>query len=273
MVSEQVERIEKGRGKFQWVKLSVDCFNDEKIKLIEGMPDGDMILVVWFKLLAQAGRCNARGFIVLSDTIPFTPEMLARFFGKTLEQIKYALGVFERLGMIRVDGETIMIANFMKHHPEIEDREKERERKRRYRLGERGGKTTPKLIDGAKQCAVPGTDAGMAAVGGDEAHVILVASPNLRGVTWERDLHIRQSRSDISDWVPVYRKLVERAEDYVNGLDEPVLWLRKQVEGWGYEKGRQHAPTPSTVESAPKAWEPDAREVLPPGFVPASKRV
>jgi hypothetical protein len=31
-------------------------FDDEKIKLIESMPDADSILIIWIKLLIQAGK-------------------------------------------------------------------------------------------------------------------------------------------------------------------------------------------------------------------------
>ena len=31
-------------------------FEDEKIKLIESMPEADTLLIIWIKLLAQAGK-------------------------------------------------------------------------------------------------------------------------------------------------------------------------------------------------------------------------
>ena len=105
--------------KLSWVKLSVSCFDDEKIRLIESMPDGDTLLVIWFKLLAQAGRSNASGYIILSETIPFTAEMMAKIFTRTEQQIRYALSTFEKMGMIEFKDECIFVRNFMKHHPEI----------------------------------------------------------------------------------------------------------------------------------------------------------
>lgn len=45
-------------AEIKWIKLSVNMFDDEKIKLIETMPEADTIIVIWVKLLALAGRSN-----------------------------------------------------------------------------------------------------------------------------------------------------------------------------------------------------------------------
>ena len=46
-------------AEMQWIKLRIDMFDDEKIKIIQSMPDGDALLVVWIRLIALAGKCNA----------------------------------------------------------------------------------------------------------------------------------------------------------------------------------------------------------------------
>ena len=38
----------------KWIKLCVNIFDDEKIALIESMPDADSIIVIWFKILCLA---------------------------------------------------------------------------------------------------------------------------------------------------------------------------------------------------------------------------
>ena len=50
-------------------------FEDEKIDYIESLPEADAILVMWIKLITQAGKCNANGFIFLTEQIPYTEEM------------------------------------------------------------------------------------------------------------------------------------------------------------------------------------------------------
>ena len=37
----------------QWIKIVTDIFDDEKILLIENMPDADSMIVIWFKLLCR----------------------------------------------------------------------------------------------------------------------------------------------------------------------------------------------------------------------------
>jgi len=41
-------------GDVKWIKIVTDIFDDEKIRLIDALPDNDTILVIWFKLLVQA---------------------------------------------------------------------------------------------------------------------------------------------------------------------------------------------------------------------------
>jgi hypothetical protein len=63
-------------------------FDDEKIKLIESMPNADAILIVWIKLLIQAGRTNADGYIYLNEHMPYTDEMLSSLFSRPVASIK-----------------------------------------------------------------------------------------------------------------------------------------------------------------------------------------
>ncbi|TWN41548.1 hypothetical protein CHCC20488_1149 [Bacillus paralicheniformis] len=105
-------------------------FEDEKIKLIEQMPEADTILIIWVKLLAQAGKTNASGYIFLSKNIPYTDEMLATIFNRPLPIVRMALQTFQRFGMIEIDEHNfINISNWEKHQ-NIEGMEKIREQNR-----------------------------------------------------------------------------------------------------------------------------------------------
>ncbi len=55
-----------------WIKITTTIFDDEKIKIIDTMPDHDAILVIWIKLLTLAGKSNAGGTLQISDTLPYT---------------------------------------------------------------------------------------------------------------------------------------------------------------------------------------------------------
>jgi predicted phage replisome organizer/uncharacterized phage protein (TIGR02220 family) len=120
----------------KWIKITVDMFDDEKIKFIESLPDADRMLVIWFKLLALAGKCNAGGYVMLTENIPYTDEMLANHFNRPLNTVKLALDSFERLGMIEHNGEGIEITNWHKHqnHDALERiREQNRLRQQKHK--------------------------------------------------------------------------------------------------------------------------------------------
>ncbi len=99
----------------KWIKITTDIFNDEKMTLIEQMPDSDSLIVVWFKLLALAGKSNNGGLVMISEKVPYTPEMLSIIFRRKQTVVELALRTFEQLGMIEVVDNAILIANWEKH--------------------------------------------------------------------------------------------------------------------------------------------------------------
>jgi len=100
----------------KWIKICTEIFDDESIKLIEEMPEGDAIIVIWFKLLIQAGKNNDSGYIYFKQDIPYTDEMLATVFKRPLNVIRMAIQVFIKFGMIEIlDIQGIFISNWEKH--------------------------------------------------------------------------------------------------------------------------------------------------------------
>lgn len=99
----------------KWIKIVTDVFDDEKIKLIEGMPEADAIIVIWFKVLCMAGKQNNGGVLMLNDKIAYTDEMLAMIFRRPLQTVRLALKTFESFGMIEIVNNAITIPNWEKH--------------------------------------------------------------------------------------------------------------------------------------------------------------
>lgn len=99
----------------KWIKITTDMFDDEKIRLIESMPEGDAILVTWIKLLTLAGKTNDSGTIYLTETIPYTEDMLSTICRRPLQIIRLALQTFEKLEMIAIENGIINIVNWEKH--------------------------------------------------------------------------------------------------------------------------------------------------------------
>jgi predicted phage replisome organizer len=121
----------------KWIKLSVNMFEDEKIRLIEALPEADTILIIWIKLLAQAGKTNASGYIYLNENIPYTDEMLSTIFNRPVGVIRLALKAFEQFGMIEInENHFISIANWEKHQ-NLDGLEKIREQNRLRKQKER----------------------------------------------------------------------------------------------------------------------------------------
>ena len=107
----------------KWIKIMTDLFDDEKILLIESLPEADSIIVIWFKLLCLAGKQNNSGVFMLNDKIPYTEEMLATIFRRPLNVVRLALKTFQTYGMIEIVENAITIPNWTKHQ-NLDDMEK-----------------------------------------------------------------------------------------------------------------------------------------------------
>lgn len=135
-----------------WIKLRVDMFDDEKIKIIQSMPEGDAILVIWIRIIALAGKCNAKGLVLIEDEFPYSDEMLATIFNKPLATVRLALGTFEKFRMIERTEKGIYISNFEKHQ-NTEGMEKIREQARIRKQREREKKRA--LLEASNTPALP----------------------------------------------------------------------------------------------------------------------
>lgn len=113
----------------KWIKITTDIFDDEKILLIESMPERDSMIVIWFKLLCMAGKQNNSGVFMLNDKIAYTDEMLATIFRRPLNTVRLALQVFEQFGMIEINESVISIPKWEKHQS-IDALDKMREQNR-----------------------------------------------------------------------------------------------------------------------------------------------
>ena len=120
----------------KWIKIVTDVFDDEKIQLIDNLPERDAIIVMWFKMLCLAGKQNNGGVFMLNDRIAYTDEMLSTVFRRPLNTVRLALDTFEKFGMIEIVNNTILIPNWDKHQSldKLEQaREKARKRVAKHR--------------------------------------------------------------------------------------------------------------------------------------------
>lgn len=99
----------------KWIKLATEIFDNRKIRQIEGLPEGDAIIVIWMKLLCLAGNINDSGMVYFTKEIPYTDQMLAMQFNRPLTTVQLALKVFEQFGMIEVIENILHISNWEKY--------------------------------------------------------------------------------------------------------------------------------------------------------------
>lgn len=96
----------------KWIKLKVGMFNDDRIKVIQAMPEGDALIVIWIRMLILAGISNAEGYLMISENLPYTEDMLSTIFNKPLSIVRLALKTFETFGMVEACNEGIFITDF-----------------------------------------------------------------------------------------------------------------------------------------------------------------
>lgn len=115
----------------KWIKITTDIFDDEKILLIESLPEADAIIVIWFKLLCLAGKQNNSGVFLMNDRIAYTDKMLATIFRRKESTVQLALKTFEEFGMVELVDGVITIPNWGKHQ-NLDQLENKKEYMRKY---------------------------------------------------------------------------------------------------------------------------------------------
>lgn len=97
----------------KWIKIVTDIFNNKKILLIENLPNGDRILVVWFKLLCESNLKNSQGIKCYKIAkIDLTDDVLKTAFRYRHNDIGSVLGVLEDAGFIKREQKQILVIPF-----------------------------------------------------------------------------------------------------------------------------------------------------------------
>lgn len=164
----------------KWIKIAVDIFDNRKIKQIESMPDGESLLVIWFKLLCLAGNVNDGGLVYLTKEIPYTDEMLATQFNKPLATVRLALKTFEAFGMVEIINNMIFLSSWEKY--QNTDKLAEIREQTRKRVAKHREKT--KLLESGS---------------GNVTGNVTVTDGNATDIDKEIDIDIDKEKKDISN--------------------------------------------------------------------------
>jgi len=99
----------------EWIKIAINMFEDDKVRLIDALPEKDAIQVIWIKLLIQAGKTNASGWVYFEEGHPYSDEMLGTLFNRPVNVVRLALATFQKFGMIDQVAQGICVLNWNKH--------------------------------------------------------------------------------------------------------------------------------------------------------------
>ena len=113
----------------KWIKITLDMFDNRKIKCIRNLPEGNNIVLIWVMLLTMAGKCNSGGIIFLTENIPYTTKTLADELGFDESVVQLALNALEKFDMITRDKDLLLIPGWGEYQ-NVEGLEKIREQNR-----------------------------------------------------------------------------------------------------------------------------------------------
>lgn len=215
----------------KWIKIATDIFDDEKVLLIESMPDADAIIVIWLKLLVFAGKQNNNGVLKMG-ALPYTDEMLAAIFRRPLQTVRLALGTFERFGMIEIYDDVITIPNWEKHQSldklerfaqQNRDRVK-RHREKQKALAACNGNVTLQLT----QSNAPDTDTDKDKELNSSGYTDIWKAITTDQIDYIMETYVEGSNliQEVYEQVKYKRKTVAKPFEYIIGYAEKKQWSK-----------------------------------------------
>ncbi|MFB6364505.1 phage replisome organizer N-terminal domain-containing protein [Paenibacillus elgii] len=193
-------------------------FDDDKIDFIQSLPESDAIIVIWIRLLTMAGRSNAGGYIMLTEQIAYTDEMLANKFKRPLNTVRFALDTFRKLGMISFDGEAILVTNWEKHQ-NVESMERVKEYERLRKARQRASK---------KQLALQTIELSGTCPGQQGDGPVNVRSLDIKDIDKDKDKDIKDLK-DLKDYAPKAASTKREYADFVSLTEDEYRKLTDRL--------------------------------------------
>lgn len=118
-------------GKYYYIRLKENFFDDEAIKILESMPDGYLYSNILLKMYLASLKTDGR--LMLNNIIPYNAQMIASITRHQVGTVEKALDIFKQIGLIDVldNGAIYMmnIQNFIGKASTEADRQREYDRK------------------------------------------------------------------------------------------------------------------------------------------------
>ncbi|EHV0179817.1 TPA: phage replisome organizer N-terminal domain-containing protein [Enterococcus faecalis] len=234
-------------AEISWIKLKTTMFDDEKIKLIQSMPEADAILVIWIRLLVLAGKTNDEGLIYIQRNMPYTEEMLATLFSKPVNVVRLALMTLQQFNMIDLNEDGLIAIENWDKHQNIEGMEKvrlknaervrkHRERKKQQALEDKnsGNVTcnvtvtdcngTDKDIDIDKEIDIDKDKKNRSKTSCKYSDEHLRLAEKLKN-NLINDFPSEMKRVNIEKWADTFRLIEERDQQTIAAIDYVLDWL------------------------------------------------
>lgn len=128
-------------AEISWIKLKTTMFDDEKIRLIQSMPEANAILVIWIRLLVLAGKTNDNGLIYIQRNMPYSEEMLSTLFNQPVLTVRLALQTLSGFDMIDTNEDGLIAVSNWEKHQNVEGLDKIREQNRLRKQRQRAKQT------------------------------------------------------------------------------------------------------------------------------------
>lgn len=281
----------------KWIKITTDIFDDEKILLIESLPDSYAIITVWFKLLCLAGKQNNSG-VFMMGRIAYTDKMLATIFRMKETTVTMALRTFEEFEMVEIVDGVITIPNWNKHQT-LDSYEAKKERDRMYQAQRRANQRALVAKSSDTSSDSKTTQSSYVAISEEDKekesdnrnidnisyqqivdmyHAICISFPKIRSVTDARKKAIKTRLGKYP--IETFKELFEKAEasSFLKG-DEggwkaSFDWLIKEanmikvLEGNYTDKPKRYG----RKETVP-AWMAEGKRDLSPDEIEAIQRM
>lgn len=194
----------------KWIKLCTDIFDDEKILLIESLPDCYAIITVWFKLLCLAGKQNNCGVFMFNDKMPYTEKMLSTVFRMNESTVSMAIQTFEQFGMVEIIDGVITIPNWEKHQNE----EKMAEIREYNRQAQQRSREKRRMLNAVN----------------DNVNDMSMTSQECQGTDIDKDLDIKNKNKDIKSKKSSFDSLLDEiSDDELRNLYYEFIEMRKKI--------------------------------------------
>ena len=114
---------------YYYLKLKDTFFDEERIRIIEGMENGYLYVNILLKMYLRSIKHD--GALQITNRIPYQPDVLAKLLNHNIDVLRRAINIFQELDLIEIlDSGVIFMTEIQSY---IGTSTTEADRKREYR--------------------------------------------------------------------------------------------------------------------------------------------